>query len=295
MFVSQGLHANQAGRVSWLMIGLCGTLLMVPAKAQSVRLSSVDLKQGDLLVVWVESDLELEGWIGQSKLDFARSPQKGHGWALWGVDMDEPPGQRELVVRVGRNGPKLVKPFKVLQRSFESEEITVPTRFTEPTPELVRRMETERKELERVLDRKSSIPLWRGRFEVPSRSTVTSPFGTRRTFNASLLSRHLGVDFRAEEGAEIGAPNGGQVVFAAEHYLTGKTLVLDHGLGLHSIFIHLSSFEVDEGHRVSKGDLIARAGSTGRTTAPHLHWSVRLSGARVDPLALIRLEGVPED
>jgi murein DD-endopeptidase MepM/ murein hydrolase activator NlpD len=268
-------------------------MLVGSTSAQSIRLSEANLKQGEVLVVRVESASELEGWIGGRRLDFLPSGRKQERWALWGVDVDEPPGIKRVEVRIAESRTKLVSPFRVHSELFPSEELTVALQFTELSPLLLQRIEVEKREMERIFSERSPTPLWEGKFEMPRLARVTSPFGVRRLFNGNLKSRHFGVDFKAEEGAEIYAPNGGRVVLMKEHFLAGKTLVLDHGVGPHSIFLHLSRFETEEGAWVDKGHLIARVGSTGRTTGPHLHWSVRLAGARVDPVALTKLDFTP--
>jgi murein DD-endopeptidase MepM/ murein hydrolase activator NlpD len=261
--------------------------------AQEIRLSATEVKQGDVLIVRVDSSLDLDGRIEERRLDFFRTLEKDVQWALWGADVDERPGVKNVKVRMGTGSAQLESAFRVSPREFPSEELTVSSEFTDLSPSAVKRMETERAEIERVFSRKSASPLWAGDFQMPGPFAVTSHFGMRRTLNGSLQSRHLGVDFRAEQGAPVYAPNNGRIVLAREHFLTGKTLVLDHGSGLYSIFLHLSGFDALEGDSVRKGDLIGRVGSTGRATGPHLHWSVRLAGARVDPLALTRVNLSP--
>ncbi len=121
----------------------------------------------------------------------------------------------------------------------------------------------------------------------PVPGAITSPFGRRRVINGSPRSPHTGVDLRAAAGAEIIATNHARVVLVDDFYFGGKSVVLDHGGGLYTMYFHLSDFRVKEGSRVRKGGVVGLAGMTGRVTGPHLHWGARLNGARVDPFELL--------
>jgi murein DD-endopeptidase MepM/ murein hydrolase activator NlpD len=122
---------------------------------------------------------------------------------------------------------------------------------------------------------------------LPVTGPPTSSFGRRTLFNGAPRGQHRGTDFRAGEGAPVVAPNAGLVVLAGDLYFTGNTVVLDHGLRLFSVFAHLSHMAVREGTSVAAGELVGAAGATGRVTGPHLHWTVRLGEAAVDPLSLV--------
>jgi murein DD-endopeptidase MepM/ murein hydrolase activator NlpD len=104
-------------------------------------------------------------------------------------------------------------------------------------------------------------------------------------------SPHGGADFPSASGTPIVAPNGGRVVLAKNLYFTGNTVVLDHGLGLLSLLAHMSAIDVKEGDVVTAGKVVGKVGATGRVTGPHLHWAVRLGGARIDPVAVLTLLG----
>ncbi|MEE8178340.1 MAG: M23 family metallopeptidase, partial [Acidobacteriota bacterium] len=114
-------------------------------------------------------------------------------------------------------------------------------------------------------------------------------FGKRSILNGQPRSPHSGTDFRAGEGTPIQAPNAGKVLLAAELYYSGNVVILDHGMGMYSYFAHLSRRAVSEGEQISAGEIIGYVGATGRVTGPHLHWTLRLSGARVDPLSLMEV------
>jgi len=110
-------------------------------------------------------------------------------------------------------------------------------------------------------------------------------------FNGQPRNAHGGADFLSPAGTTILAPNAGRIAVARSLYFSGNTVVIDHGLGLFSTLAHLSAFDVHEGDRVTAGQRIGLVGATGRVTGPHLHWAVRASGARVDPLSVLALLG----
>jgi murein DD-endopeptidase MepM/ murein hydrolase activator NlpD len=117
----------------------------------------------------------------------------------------------------------------------------------------------------------------------------TDSFGTRRTFNGKLDSIHKGMDFRAAKGTPVRAGNSGIVVLARPLYYEGDCVIIDHGLGLYTISMHLSRIDVQQGQHVATGDKLGLSGATGRVTGPHLHWAVRWQGAYLDPAKVLRL------
>jgi murein DD-endopeptidase MepM/ murein hydrolase activator NlpD len=129
--------------------------------------------------------------------------------------------------------------------------------------------------------------LWAGRFVRPVADPANSAFGSRSILNGQARSPHGGTDFLSEAGTPVHAPNSGRVVLVDDLYYTGNTVVIDHGQGLVSLFAHLSAVNVRASQDVKTGDLIGLVGATGRVTGPHLHWTVRLGNARVDPLSLV--------
>jgi lysostaphin len=122
-------------------------------------------------------------------------------------------------------------------------------------------------------------PRWSGPFRLPVKGEVTTQFGTHRSYEY-----HPGTDFAVASGTPIAAPAAGVVAFEGETQLHGTTLILDHGGGVFTTYAHLQRFEIEPGAPVKAGDLIARAGSSGLSTGPHLHWELWIDGADVDPV-----------
>jgi len=151
------------------------------------------------------------------------------------------------------------------------------------------RVEKEAKQLQTLFQTFREEKLWRGAFIRPVEGELSSAFGLNRIINRKRKSSHAGVDLKAEEGIPVWATNSGMVVLVDELFFTGKSVILDHGWGLYSMYFHLSEVSVKKGDRVYTGAMLGRVGSTGRSTGAHLHWGVKLNGARVDPFSLLRL------
>ena len=121
------------------------------------------------------------------------------------------------------------------------------------------------------------------RFTIPANGIITGRFGTKRFYNGKAGKPHNGLDIGAEKGTKIMAPSGGKIILTGHYYYNGKFILLDHGMGLKSIFIHLDEVLVKKGQLVSKGELIGKIGNTGKSSGPHLHWSLMLNKTYVDP------------
>ncbi len=217
--------------------------------------------------------------------------RNGKVWqGLIGIDLDTKPGTCTVHLRgVTASGIPFDKPYALLIRgkSFPTRRLTVEERYVTPPKEVEERIRLEGKRVEEIFGRVTPRKIWQGPFVAPVAGPAGSSFGRRSILNGKPRSPHAGTDFSAETGDPIKAPNAGKVVLAADLYFSGNTVIIDHGLGLYSLLAHLSEFSVREGVEVKGGDLVGRVGATGRATGPHLHWSVRLAGERVDPLSLI--------
>ena len=211
---------------------------------------------------------------------------------LVGVDLTVDPGAHPVVVRAeGPDGTVDERTYTldVEPKQFATRELTVNPNFVNPPAEVIDRIQREAARLNAIFPVASPERLWNGGFLRPVPGEATSAFGRRSVFNGQPRSPHSGADFRAAEGTPILAPNHGVVVLAADTYFSGNVVILDHGWGLYSYFAHLSAIDVAEGESVNQGETVGKVGATGRVTGPHLHWTVRLNNARVDPVALLQL------
>jgi murein DD-endopeptidase MepM/ murein hydrolase activator NlpD len=176
----------------------------------------------------------------------------------------------------------------VKPRKFGIRGLRVNPNFVEPPADDARRIVAEAERLNTIFGSVSERR-WQGPFRAPVAGQATSNFGTRSVFNGRPRSPHAGIDYRGAVGTPIVAPNAGRVVLADDLFFTGNTVVVDHGLGLFSLFAHLSRIDVKAGDDVTTGAAVGLVGATGRVTGPHLHWSVRLGAARIDPSLLLLL------
>jgi len=208
-----------------------------------------------------------------------------HWRALIGIDLDTRPGAYEAEIAAGAD--RTTYPLAVQSRAFRTRHLTVDPDLVNPPTSALERIDAERRELDLIWQHGEAQRMWSGRFVRPVPDEANSAFGTRSVYNGETRSAHSGADFLSPAGRPIKAPGSGRIVLAGARYFTGNTVVIDHGQGLFSLLAHLSEIHVKIGDLVTAGDIVGAVGATGRVTGPHLHWSVRANGARVDPLSLL--------
>ena len=217
-------------------------------------------------------------------------------FALIGLDLGLKPGPYDLEMTAflddGRKS-RLTHRVQVAERGFPVKKLWVKEQYVRPPPEVLDRIQREAEIVELAYSISSSRWLGESAFELPHPGKMARNFGERRVYNNVPRSSHSGVDIAAPNRSPVRASNSGRVVLAKDLYFSGKTVIIDHGLGLFTFYCHFSSLKVSRGDEVKKGTVIALAGSTGRSTGPHLHWAARLQGRRVDPAALLELK-LPE-
>jgi murein DD-endopeptidase MepM/ murein hydrolase activator NlpD len=194
---------------------------------------------------------------------------------LVGIDLTSPSGRYAVTFAATVAGQRLetTSTLDVRDKAFPTRELSVAEAFVNPPATETARITAE------------------GPFVRPVAEPANSAFGSRSVFNGQMRAPHSGADFLSPAGTPVHAPAGGKVVVAAPLYYTGNTVVIDHGLGLYSLFAHFSAIAVHEGDLVTAGDVVGRVGATGRVTGPHLHWAIRVGGARVDPLSVLAVLG----
>jgi len=220
------------------------------------------------------------------------SPDTWH--ALVGIDLSARPGRASVDVEARRaDGSTLAAslPLTVGAKTFATRQLRVAPEFVTPPPAEQARIERERLLLDRILSAISPRPLWGEGFGRPVDGAVISVFGVRSVFNGEARAPHRGVDFRGASGTPVRAPARGVVVLAEALYFSGSAVVLDHGLGVFSLLGHLSRIDVRPGELVLRGDMVGAVGATGRVTGPHLHWTLRVGAAAVDPLSVLAIAG----
>jgi murein DD-endopeptidase MepM/ murein hydrolase activator NlpD len=268
---------------------LCALAALSPVGAP-LRVSppAAALQPGAVVLLTIESDEPAPALrVRAFDRELAPFALDGRRWqVLVGIDLDVKPGTYPVDITAGPD-TRIVYSLVVTPRHFPTRTLKVDPDLVNPPPREMARIAREAAELHRLWDAPATPRLWDGPFVRPVPDAANSSFGTRSVYNGEARSPHGGTDFLSPAGRPIKAPNAGRVVLAGPLYFTGGTVVIDHGLGVLSLFAHLSSIGVREGELVNTGDLIGEVGATGRVTGPHLHWAMHVSGARVDPLSLI--------
>ncbi len=267
--------------------------LAAPAAAQApVALRVRAMRPGEVVLVTVQAPDGAAVSIHAFNHDWPGYADGAGRWrALVGIDLDVKPGRYDMTVRAGDG--TLHRTLVVQARAFPTRRLTVDPNLVHPPPEMQARVEQEARQLHEIWDHPAEKRLWSGPFERPVPDEANSAFGTRSIYNGEPRPPHTGADFLSPSGRPVKAPGAGRIAYAAPMYFTGNTVILDHGLGLFSLFAHLSEIDVKAGDAVAAGDVVGKVGATGRVTGPHLHWTVRLNNARVDPLSLLYALGDP--
>ncbi|MCI7766080.1 M23 family metallopeptidase [Helicobacter sp. 14348-15] len=177
--------------------------------------------------------------------------------------------------------------LQIIKGQYKIEKISVDPSKAKPNKANQQRISKEREEASKIYQTYTKGYYWKKPFIYPMKSKITSEFGNARVFNQEVKSYHSGTDFRAAIGTPIYASNSGKVVIAKDRFLAGKSVVIDHGEGIFSMYYHCSEIKVKEGTRVKQGELIALSGNTGRVSGPHLHFGILVRGTQVDPIDFI--------
>jgi len=217
--------------------------------------------------------------------------------AVWftivGVDLAAAPGEHQaaIVLKFADGHEKRqVESVTVRSKEFPTTYLTVEPKYVELGVEDQARATRERAEIDAIYSKLTPEAYWRGAFEVPIPGvTGGRNFGHRRFFNEQPRAPHSGADLKAAKGTEIRAANRGRVVLAKDLFYSGNAVFIDHGLGVYTVYLHLSEILVEPGAMVEQGEVVGLAGATGRVTGPHLHWGARIIDSRVDPFSLLKL------
>jgi len=270
-----------------------GVVAPAPAAVKVTVTPSV-VRQGDVAVIVVTGAAgapDMDGSVGSLPLFFF--PYADGYAALIGIDLEATPGKKPWRVGfVDRGGiaRQNAGTISVKARTFPVQRLSLPGSLVDLSPENERRAEAEAARLRTLFDTITSERLWRGRFTRPLASEAKAEgFGSRRIINGKPRSPHSGLDFAVPAGTPVVASNRGRVALVVDFFFGGKTVALDHGEGLYTLYMHLDRADVAESALVERGSIIGAVGSTGRATGPHLHWAAHLRRARIDADALLKL------
>lgn len=179
--------------------------------------------------------------------------------------------------------------FSIKDKAYKSQYLKVKNkRHVNPDPNDLKRWKREKAEMVQAFKSWSTPLIPVTKLSLPAKGPFSSPFGLKRFFNNQPRNPHSGLDIAAPVGAPINSPAPGKVVAVGHYFFNGKTVIIDHGYGLTSMYCHMSKIAVKLGQQVKQGDSLGKIGKTGRVTGPHLHWSISLNNTRVDPLLFVR-------
>jgi murein DD-endopeptidase MepM/ murein hydrolase activator NlpD len=272
-------------RRTLLVTGICFCLLFAGA-LQALELPDAEPVPGGIALV------ELPAGSDITQVHFNQHPvlvvaTGGNYTAVVGLPLGTRPGTHSLKLRT-LDGQQTSVAFEVNDKQYQTQHITIKDkRKVNPEKRDMERIGREQQRIKEALahwDPQSPESL---RFELPVEAPMSSPFGLRRFFNEQPRKPHSGLDLAAAAGTPIRAPAAGRISDTGDFFFNGNTVFIDHGQGLVTMYCHLSRVDVKPGQRVRAGEVIGAVGKTGRVTGPHLHWSVSLNDARVDPVLFL--------
>lgn len=248
---------------------------------------------GEIIIVSIKDNLRIRNaqlrFLGR-KYTMGRDKARSQFLAFIGIDLDLKPGSYMMKVFLQGSGgiwETLEKEITVLSREYPEKKLWVDEKYVTPPAGVRERIKREAEILRSVYAIFTSQWLSQEKFIIPTSGETVENFGERRIYNNKPRSSHGGVDISSPAGTPVKASNSGRVVLASDLYFAGKTVIIDHGLGLFTLYCHFSKIKVKRGNLVDRGDVIGEVGATGRVTGPHLHWGVKIFGSRVDPFSLL--------
>jgi murein DD-endopeptidase MepM/ murein hydrolase activator NlpD len=292
---------NSPFRFLFLFATLSLSVLPASAANWAVHAQPTRLVNGGPVLFQVKPPARLQSlsgtWLGHDVV-FSFDAKSKTWYALAGIGLETAPGIYSLelngetaAVKNGVNKISFSRKLTVVRGKYPKIQgkLSVEGKFTEPDPEQQKQIAAAQEVKKDYLNRVTPEREWSGSFAAPADAEISDVFGVQRVFNGKTQSTHFGLDFRVPSGTPVEAMNDGTVLLARPMYFEGNFIVLDHGQGLLTLYLHLSEFKVKEGDSVKRGQLIGLSGGTGRATGPHLHVAVRWQGTYLDPASLVRL------
>jgi murein DD-endopeptidase MepM/ murein hydrolase activator NlpD len=213
---------------------------------------------------------------------------------FFAADLKLKPGSYPLVVKIPSTGVRKQIDITVRGKDFGVRKLTLPKEQVELDAVTLERVKKEAETMREALEAPPTVPQWRGPFVKPLSGEMVGSFGRASVINGMPRSPHSGVDVKAERGTPVASINSGRVVLTGEHFFNGLFVVVDHGGAVQSMYFHLDKILVQQGDKLTKGMVLGLVGSTGRSTGPHLHFGIRINGARIDPMQFMKVNEAME-
>jgi murein DD-endopeptidase MepM/ murein hydrolase activator NlpD len=250
---------------------------------------------GEVIVVAIKDDPSVkDAWIRflGRRYPMGKGETSSVLLAFIGLDLGLEQGSYEMEIFIDKvlgEREYIKKQISIFAKEFPLKKLWVNEKFVTPPPEFKERIRREREIIKVIYGITTELWLGKGFFILPSSGEAVPNFGERRIFNNKPRSPHRGIDIKVPYGTPVKASNSGRVVLASDLYFAGKTVIIDHGMSVFTMYCHFSKFRVKRGKLVKKGEIIGEIGATGRVTGPHLHWGVKVSGISVDPFSILSL------
>jgi len=250
---------------------------------------------GEVIVVAIKDDPSVkDAWIRflGRRYPMGKGETSSVLLAFIGLDLGLKQGSYEMEIFIDKvlgEREYIKKQISIFAKEFPLKKLWVDEKFVTPPPEFNERIRREREIIKVIYGITTEQWLGKGFFILPSSGKAMPNFGERRVFNNKPRSSHKGIDIKVPYGTPVKASNSGRVVLASDLYFAGKTVIIDHGMSVFTLYCHFSKIRVTRGKLVKKGEIIGEIGATGRVTGPHLHWGVKVSGISVDPFSILSL------
>ncbi len=308
MFSLPLMHARhpfiiKRARRTSILLCAAATVLLPAARTASqpeqtpdifISIQPANAEQGSVIRISVSCPASVNvlsyRWGKLSAPLFTDSP--GRWFGLAPVDMDHDTGTQRLLVTLRNAQGELCNRevvFEVIAKKFPEQHITVDENKVSLSAQDLERHNRERAQVTAAFAASQPRRLWSDAFILPVQGRISTPFGVRRFINMQPRNPHSGIDIAAPAGTPVMAASAGIVCLTGDHFFAGKSVYIDHGNAIFSMYFHLDSIDVPAGRSVARGDIIGRVGATGRSTGPHLHWGVRMLDTAADPLSLLAL------
>jgi murein DD-endopeptidase MepM/ murein hydrolase activator NlpD len=282
-----------------LFLAYCAPLAFAakPSKSTTLTWQPAKLVRGSPVLFRVSAAAKVNAvsasWMGHN-ISFFRSSTANTWYGFGGIPVETPNGSYPLVLTetVDGRAVQVSKKVKITSANYPRfpAHVAVAKQFTEPTPEQLKQIAADKSIKAEVFSTLNPVRLWKTDFSPPVTARISDVFGVERVFNGQVQSRHLGLDYAVPSGTPVHAINSGKVILARSLYFEGGFVVIDHGQGLMSLYLHLSKLQVNEGDAVEAGQLIGLSGGSGRATGPHLHLAIRWQGVYLSPAVLLSLK-----
>jgi len=262
-------------------------VLSVHAYAFDAVIAPDAIKPGDPFVVKVSGSVTEPVAVFEGRKLAAATCGKECYFFVAATDVEAESGSSRII-RISNETKNTELQFRLAPGSFPEIHLTLAQDKVVLSPENLKRAEAEKKRLNQLFSQ-TNDKIWTDSFAYPLSTEVSSHFGVKRIINKKTNSIHRGIDMRAKTGDPVKAVNAGRVALAEELFFGGNTIIVDHGLGIFSIYMHLSELKVQEGDFVALGKVVGLAGSTGRSSGPHLHFGIKVQSVSVNPVSFLGL------